>query len=71
MQNIFNFTIVFVIAEDSRASDAVRAACKEVGSISNIIFEMRFNSDAFSPGTMRNYTHKHIHKPKKVFKNTK
>ncbi|KAM3610958.1 uncharacterized protein V6R79_011205 [Siganus canaliculatus] len=37
-------------AGDSRATKAVRAACKEVGSISDIIFEMRFNSDVFSPG---------------------
>ncbi|KAM7017516.1 LOW QUALITY PROTEIN: clustered mitochondria protein homolog [Tautogolabrus adspersus] len=37
-------------AGDSRSTDAVRAACKEVGSVSNIIFEMRFNPDIFSPG---------------------
>ncbi|XP_037536384.1 clustered mitochondria protein homolog [Nematolebias whitei] len=37
-------------ANDSRATDAVRAACKEVGSISDIIFEMRFNPNVFSPG---------------------
>lgn len=37
-------------ANDSRGTNAVRAACKEVGSVSNIIFEMRFNSDVFSPG---------------------
>ncbi|XP_019722469.1 clustered mitochondria protein homolog [Hippocampus comes] len=35
---------------DSRATDAVRAACKEVGSLSEIIFEMRFCPNAFSPG---------------------
>lgn len=35
---------------DSRATKAVRAACKEVGSVSDIIFEMRFNSSVFSPG---------------------
>ncbi|XP_034547523.1 clustered mitochondria protein homolog isoform X2 [Notolabrus celidotus] len=35
---------------DSRSTDAVRAACKEVGSVSNIIFEMRFNPNVFSPG---------------------
>ncbi|XP_070689423.1 clustered mitochondria protein homolog [Pempheris klunzingeri] len=35
---------------DSRTTDAVRAACKEVGSVSNIMFEMRFNPSAFSPG---------------------
>ncbi|CAG08556.1 unnamed protein product, partial [Tetraodon nigroviridis] len=28
----------------------VRAACKEVGSVSDIIFEMRFNPNVFSPG---------------------
>lgn len=67
---IFNLTIVFVIAEDSRATGAVQAACKEVGSISNIIFEMRFNSDAFSPGTMRNYTHTHIYTNKKRYSRT-
>lgn len=37
-------------AGDSRATEAVRAACKEVGSVSDIIFEMRFNSSVFSPG---------------------
>ncbi|KAM4746327.1 LOW QUALITY PROTEIN: clustered mitochondria protein homolog [Anableps anableps] len=35
---------------DSRATDAVRAACRDVGSISDIIFEMRFNPNVFSPG---------------------
>ncbi|XP_068166681.1 clustered mitochondria protein homolog isoform X2 [Antennarius striatus] len=35
---------------DSRATEAVRAACKEVGSVSDIIFEMRFNPNIFSPG---------------------
>ncbi|KAK5871401.1 hypothetical protein PBY51_004285 [Eleginops maclovinus] len=34
---------------DSRATTAVRAACKEVGSVSDIIFEMRFNPSVFSP----------------------
>ncbi|XP_034397063.1 clustered mitochondria protein homolog isoform X2 [Cyclopterus lumpus] len=34
---------------DSRATNAVRAACKEVGSVSDIIFEMRFNPSVFSP----------------------
>lgn len=43
----------FVFPDDTRGSSAVRAACKEVGSVSNIIFEMRFNSDVFSPGVMR------------------
>ncbi|KAM3867538.1 clustered mitochondria protein homolog [Diretmus argenteus] len=37
-------------AGDSRGTNAVRAACKEVGSISDIIFEMRFNPNIFSPG---------------------
>ncbi|XP_060787762.1 clustered mitochondria protein homolog isoform X2 [Neoarius graeffei] len=36
--------------EDSVKSEAVRAACRDVGSISNIIFEMRFNPNVFSPG---------------------
>lgn len=35
---------------DSRATDAVRAACRDVGSVSDIIFEMRFNPNVFSPG---------------------
>uniref|UniRef100_A0A672YDS7 Clustered mitochondria protein homolog n=1 Tax=Sphaeramia orbicularis TaxID=375764 RepID=A0A672YDS7_9TELE len=35
---------------DSRSTNAVRDACKEVGSVSNIIFEMRFNPNVFSPG---------------------
>lgn len=35
---------------DSRAMDAVRAACRDVGSVSDIIFEMRFNPNVFSPG---------------------
>ncbi|XP_070760676.1 clustered mitochondria protein homolog [Enoplosus armatus] len=35
---------------DSRAKNAVRATCKEVGSVSDIIFEMRFNPNVFSPG---------------------
>ncbi|XP_029366249.1 clustered mitochondria protein homolog [Echeneis naucrates] len=37
-------------AGDSRATNAVRAACKDVGSVSDIIFEMRFNPNIFSPG---------------------
>uniref|UniRef100_A0A8D3CSU4 Clu domain-containing protein n=1 Tax=Scophthalmus maximus TaxID=52904 RepID=A0A8D3CSU4_SCOMX len=37
-------------ASDSRATKAVRAACKEVGSVSDIIFEMRLNPNVFSPG---------------------
>ncbi|XP_030592954.1 clustered mitochondria protein homolog [Archocentrus centrarchus] len=35
---------------DSRATAAVRAACKDVGSVSDIIFEMRFNPNVFSSG---------------------
>ncbi|KAF5905344.1 clustered mitochondria protein, partial [Clarias magur] len=35
---------------DSRGTEAVRAACREVGSISDIIFEMRFNPNILSPG---------------------
>ncbi|XP_017323905.1 clustered mitochondria protein homolog [Ictalurus punctatus] len=35
---------------DSRGTEAVREACKDVGSISDIIFEMRFNPNVFSPG---------------------
>ncbi|XP_074494222.1 clustered mitochondria protein homolog [Sebastes fasciatus] len=37
------------IAGDSRSTKAVRAACQEVGSVSNIIFEMRLNPSVFSP----------------------
>lgn len=43
-----------ILAGDSRATEAVRVACKEVGSISDIIFEMRFNPSVFSQGTARN-----------------
>uniref|UniRef100_A0A8D0ATA9 Clustered mitochondria protein homolog n=1 Tax=Sander lucioperca TaxID=283035 RepID=A0A8D0ATA9_SANLU len=42
-------TNVCILAGDSRATKAVRAACKEVGSVSDIIFEMRFNPSVFSP----------------------
>ncbi|XP_056115328.1 clustered mitochondria protein homolog [Rhinichthys klamathensis goyatoka] len=35
---------------DSPNIDAVRRACKDVGSVSDIIFEMRFNPNIFSPG---------------------
>uniref|UniRef100_A0A6Q2XTC5 Clu domain-containing protein n=1 Tax=Esox lucius TaxID=8010 RepID=A0A6Q2XTC5_ESOLU len=38
-----------VKAGDSRGTDAVRGACKDVGSVSDIIFEMRFNPSVFSP----------------------
>ncbi|KAM4616138.1 clustered mitochondria protein homolog [Polymixia lowei] len=37
-------------AGDSRATNAVRAACKDVGSVSDIIFEMRFNPNIFTSG---------------------
>ncbi|XP_074525971.1 clustered mitochondria protein homolog [Halichoeres trimaculatus] len=37
-------------SRDSRSTDAVRTACKETGSVSNIIFEMRLNPNIFSPG---------------------
>ncbi|KAM6964945.1 clustered mitochondria protein homolog [Aplochiton taeniatus] len=39
-----------VMAADSRGTDAVRGACKDVGSVSDIIFEMRFNPNIFTPG---------------------
>uniref|UniRef100_A0A665TZD1 Clustered mitochondria protein homolog n=1 Tax=Echeneis naucrates TaxID=173247 RepID=A0A665TZD1_ECHNA len=45
-------------AGDSRATNAVRAACKDVGSVSDIIFEMRFNPNIFSPGIYE-ATHSH------------
>uniref|UniRef100_A0A9J7Y4A2 Si:ch211-166a6.5 n=1 Tax=Cyprinus carpio carpio TaxID=630221 RepID=A0A9J7Y4A2_CYPCA len=35
---------------DSRNIDAVRKACKDVGSVSDFIFEMRFNPNVFSTG---------------------
>ncbi|XP_076125584.1 clustered mitochondria protein homolog [Alosa pseudoharengus] len=35
---------------DPRGAEAVRGACKDVGSISDIIFEMRFNPNVFTPG---------------------
>ncbi|XP_059921592.1 clustered mitochondria protein homolog isoform X1 [Gadus macrocephalus] len=35
---------------DARATKAVRAACEEVGSVSHLIFEMRFNPNVFCPG---------------------
>lgn len=38
-----------VKAGDHRGTDAVRGACKDVGSVSDIIFEMRFNPSVFSP----------------------
>lgn len=44
---------VFVFSGDSRSTDAVRGACKDVGSVSDIIFEMRFNPNVFSPGQLK------------------
>uniref|UniRef100_A0A4W5MHE8 CLU central domain-containing protein n=1 Tax=Hucho hucho TaxID=62062 RepID=A0A4W5MHE8_9TELE len=38
-----------VKAGDHRGTDSVRGACKDVGSVSNIIFEMRFNPSVFCP----------------------
>ncbi|XP_046871275.1 clustered mitochondria protein homolog [Hypomesus transpacificus] len=35
---------------DARGTDAVRGACKDVGSVSDIIFEMRFNPNIFNQG---------------------
>lgn len=54
-------TCISILTGDSRATNAVRAACKEVGSVSDIIFEMRFSPSVFSSGTKRNYTPTHIH----------
>jgi len=41
---------ICVLSGDSPNIDAVRRACKDVGSVSDIIFEMRFNPNVFSPG---------------------
>lgn len=41
---------ICVLSADSRNIDAVRKACKDVGSISDIIFEMRFIPNVYSPG---------------------
>lgn len=58
--DIFSLTInLSFFSDDSRGTNAVRAACKEVGSVSNIIFEMRFNSDVFSPGEKNQTTYSH------------
>ncbi|XP_042561316.1 clustered mitochondria protein homolog [Clupea harengus] len=35
---------------DPRGAEAVRGACRDVGSISDIIFEMRLNPNVFTPG---------------------
>uniref|UniRef100_A0A096LQ32 Clustered mitochondria protein homolog n=2 Tax=Poecilia formosa TaxID=48698 RepID=A0A096LQ32_POEFO len=45
-----SLTYMTFLPGDSRATDAVRAACRDVGSVSDIIFEMRFNPNVFSPG---------------------
>uniref|UniRef100_A0A3B3V655 Clustered mitochondria protein homolog n=1 Tax=Poecilia latipinna TaxID=48699 RepID=A0A3B3V655_9TELE len=47
---ILFWTYMTFLPGDSRATDAVRAACRDVGSVSDIIFEMRFNPNVFSPG---------------------
>uniref|UniRef100_A0A3B4BDJ6 Clu domain-containing protein n=1 Tax=Periophthalmus magnuspinnatus TaxID=409849 RepID=A0A3B4BDJ6_9GOBI len=44
------YNFFFLMVGDSRSTSAVREACKEVGSISLIIFEMRFNPNIYSPG---------------------
>uniref|UniRef100_W5MQ76 Si:ch211-166a6.5 n=1 Tax=Lepisosteus oculatus TaxID=7918 RepID=W5MQ76_LEPOC len=38
------------ISGSGQGVDAIRAACKELGSVSDIIFEIRFNPDLYSPG---------------------
>uniref|UniRef100_A0A3B5MG32 Clu domain-containing protein n=1 Tax=Xiphophorus couchianus TaxID=32473 RepID=A0A3B5MG32_9TELE len=48
--HILFWTNITFLPGDSRATDAVRAACRDVGSVSDIIFEMRFNPNVFSPG---------------------
>lgn len=57
---------IYKITGDSRGTKAVRAACKEVGSVSDIIFEMRFNVNVFSPGTVRNDTHTQEYLPEHI-----
>ncbi|XP_039627681.1 clustered mitochondria protein homolog [Polypterus senegalus] len=39
-------------AAGPKGVDAVRVACKEVGSVSDIMFEIRFNPDINSPGVL-------------------
>lgn len=57
LQHILSQVVIyFFFAGDSRATAAVRAACKDVGSVSDILFEMRFNPNVFSPGMQTNYT---------------
>ena len=60
-------SVCFEHAGDNRTARAVRAACEEVGSVSNFIFEMRFNPNVFSPGTKENHTLTHTHTPNLVF----
>lgn len=45
-----NRMFICVLSADSRSIDAVRKACKDVGSVSDIIFEMRFIPNVYSPG---------------------
>lgn len=57
---VLYLTNVFIFTGDSRATNAVRAACKDVGSVSDTIFEMRFNPNVFSPGNHEKlHTHTH------------
>lgn len=58
---ILTLANICVTAGDPRATKAVRTACKEVGSVSDIIFEMRFNVNIFSPGTVKNSACAHTH----------
>lgn len=55
LQHILSEVVIYFTG-DSRATAAVRAACKDVGSVSDILFEMRFNPNVFSPGMQTNYT---------------
>lgn len=48
---VLNLDVCVERAGDPRGTEAIRGACKDVGSVSNIIFEMRFNPDVFCPGT--------------------
>uniref|UniRef100_A0A3Q4GD51 Clustered mitochondria protein homolog n=1 Tax=Neolamprologus brichardi TaxID=32507 RepID=A0A3Q4GD51_NEOBR len=50
MEDLKNVPHLVRSVSDSRATAAVRAACKDVGSVSDILFEMRFNPNVFSPG---------------------
>uniref|UniRef100_A0A8C4XG33 Clustered mitochondria protein homolog n=1 Tax=Erpetoichthys calabaricus TaxID=27687 RepID=A0A8C4XG33_ERPCA len=44
--------LVFSFSAEPKGVDAVRVACKEVGSTSDIMFEIRFNPDINSPGVL-------------------